>query len=970
MFQIDEHNLPVVQTRQALLLLDLQNDFVSTDGLLAVDEPRDFLDNILELLPHFRASKNNVIWVRSQVGASRPVNQLSRDSESVITDDQLLPGHRRAGQRVRPMPSQKLLERHSRIAMANGLEPSINNESIEVDDGEEEEEEGGIEETFLTFSPHTKPRVALSYSPGGNFAGQAVKAMDMTQDLIFQKSYYSAFKEGTLLQVMRGKLVTEIFLCGSLTNISVFATAMDAARHGFAITILEDCLGYRSKARHDEALRQLTLSTGCDIISSKELIHDLSLKADLQSKLPRNDQPWVRKGDDLENRMARLKLRRAGQSSSKRPAGASENTRAITADVAASSGGSQSSISLEADEEWTPPVKSAVAEGKKRERVPTKIKTRQRHLKPGLNGIDGAATHGRRSISPTSATLTGAAQALESILPHLEADNVPEPSAELTDPSGAPAKTSEQVPSTEIRTNGGLIEVTGDHDPKVEPPTSSHKESGSPKGLERPSTKLCEGDTTIITGLIDDKLADGIFEKVRDEVRWQKMSHQGGNVPRLVAVQGQVEEDGSTPIYRHPADESPPLLPFSPTVSLIRAKAEQKLGHSVNHVLIQCYRGGTDYISEHSDKTLDIAPNTFIANVSLGAQRTMIFRTKRLPRSNSFFESATVPEPRQSCRAPLPHNSMVKMGLVTNMRWLHAIRQDKRMLSEKSPEELAFDGGRISLTFRLIGTFLDKDEIKIWGQGAVAKTKAEARTVLNGVTPESEKMLKAFGTENQSSEFDWQQTYGGGFDVLHISNSRKLFLSGDGVADLRVKILLAEYGIEWVEGKLSPSFNWKDGNSSENPPPIPEDLPVKFVDNDLSKSTIVGDLAILLYLDTVYAQNPGAKPRSQADLAQQFTRFHQCSTLLEKWRAVPFSIKPFNREMELWEAHATETPFIAGSALSVVDFALWPILHEIHGEWPDLGGHGKLFTYYRNLSKLESIKNVAYPGDGPTETTA
>jgi len=95
----------------------------------------------------------------------------------------------------------------------------------------------------------------------------------------------------------------------------------------------------------------------------------------------------------------------------------------------------------------------------------------------------------------------------------------------------------------------------------------------------------------------------------------------GGAVPRLVAVQGQVNEDGSYPIYRHPSDESPALLPFSPTVSMIREHVEKVLNHPVNHVLIQYYRSGNDYISEHSDKTIDVVRDSSIVNVSFGAER-------------------------------------------------------------------------------------------------------------------------------------------------------------------------------------------------------------------------------------------------------------------------------------------------------------------------------------------------------------
>jgi len=79
---------------------------------------------------------------------------------------------------------------------------------------------------------------------------------------------------------------------------------------------------------------------------------------------------------------------------------------------------------------------------------------------------------------------------------------------------------------------------------------------------------------------------------------------------------------------------------------------------------------------------------------------------------------------------------------------MHSIRQDKRREREKSKSELEYGGMRISLTFRLIGTFLDKDHIKIWGQGAVGKHKKHARSVINGRTSEAEKMLWAFGKEN------------------------------------------------------------------------------------------------------------------------------------------------------------------------------------------------------------------------------
>ncbi|KAJ3508148.1 hypothetical protein NLJ89_g5915 [Agrocybe chaxingu] len=132
---------------------------------------------------------------------------------------------------------------------------------------------------------------------------------------------------------------------------------------------------------------------------------------------------------------------------------------------------------------------------------------------------------------------------------------------------------------------------------------------------------LGAGDSYLVTDILPPKLAEVAFEKLKTEVKWQTMYHRGGEVPRLVAVEGEVAEDGSFPVYRHPADESPPLSPFSPTVALIRDQVQKALNHPVNHVLIQFYRSGKDYISEHSDKTIDVVRGSNIVNVSLGAQR-------------------------------------------------------------------------------------------------------------------------------------------------------------------------------------------------------------------------------------------------------------------------------------------------------------------------------------------------------------
>ena len=148
--------------------------------------------------------------------------------------------------------------------------------------------------------------------------------------------------------------------------------------------------------------------------------------------------------------------------------------------------------------------------------------------------------------------------------------------------------------------------------------------------------------------------------------------------------------------------------------------------------------------------------------VSVGAKRVMTIRTKKGAKGGGEGEGRTTE------RIPLPHNSMLVMGLQTNAKYLHSIRHDNRPASTKTIEELAYDGERISLTFRHIGTFLTADEKKIWGQGAKGRTREGAREVVNG-GEEAEKMIVAFGEENHRSEFDWEAAYGGGYDVLHFT---------------------------------------------------------------------------------------------------------------------------------------------------------------------------------------------------------
>ncbi|KAK9774550.1 putative Fe2OG dioxygenase domain-containing protein [Seiridium cardinale] len=952
---IDASLFPVLKTRRALVIVDAQNDFLSPDGALQVDVPDDLSGRIVRLVQGFRPY-GDIVWIRSEYGQPRPIK-----NEQIITSDAPAAGSRRSPKSRGRRPSTSISEQP----------PSR------------------CPEAFLSGPAPGRPECVRKDSHGAqfpaNFQGHVEK-----KDMSFVKTQYSAFQIPDLIQRLRMKFVSEVFVCGSLSNIGVMATAIDAGSHGLDIGIVEDCCGYRDKDRHSGALKRVQEMTGCEILSTDQILNRLKPKPKVQRMAAPIPNPTGRRYPVVY------------ESS---PAGSNETVETKESNESKPSAepakleSSMAKMSLvdEVDSSL-PPItftraRVAVRGGPSRP-LPDieKRLNEQFNIRGSMNANpndDLNANSGDESPIEEPPKVSSTAQPQTNAQTRRQENNAEKTQAivVLTDPikadgDGAALKESKSKVG-ERNHPAGFSRPLG-HDPgSLEKGTapiaamstpaenaSVHKSAKLPleKGKDTqdigamdPNTNttegeaLCEGDTKVFYNVLPRPLSENIFDMIRTEVDWQRMSHQGGEVPRLVAVQGEVDAEGNIPVYRHPADESPPLCPWTAAVKTIKDVVEQKVGHPLNHALIQFYRDGNDYISEHSDKTLDIAKNSFIVNVSLGAERTMVLRTKRPPKS----KDAPQPEPavegtkREVQRARLPHNSMCRMGLQTNMRWLHAIRQDKRLDREKSEGELAYSGARISLTFRQIGTFLDREQKVIWGQGAKGKTKEEAHEVINGQTPDAIKMLQAFGRENQSTEFNWGEYYGGGFDVLHISAASRLFTSSDAVANMRVQLMLAELGVGYARGSSAPVST---SRSSLGERRVSDDVPIKLVDNDADKSTIKGDVAIMMYLDQYYGKHEKVDRITRADVARAFTRFQEALSFGD--RRLTLEHTSLSKYLDHWEAYAGKADFIAGSTIGIADFAFWPVLYNImDGSWK-LPSHPNLKAYFIRLRNRDTVIKV------------
>lgn len=353
------------------------------------------------------------------------------------------------------------------------------------------------------------------------------------------------------------------------------------------------------------------------------------------------------------------------------------------------------------------------------------------------------------------------------------------------------------------------------------------------------------------------------------------------------------------------------------------------------------------------------------------------------------------PSMRQTQRIKMPHNSIFVLGPQTNKEWLHGVRADKRPAVEKTGEEKAFEGERISITFRQIGTFMNKKEKTIWGSGAKSKSRQRAGRISTRDNAQMEAMIIAFGKENHDADFDWDGGYGGGFNVVNLVNDQaKLVLCNDPVANLRVQLSLCEKSVSCAvtqRGK-SPSpepqdfqtrfHPWMHGlSNSENP---------KFKDVDEDATNIEGDLTIMFYLEKRYPfrgieQAPVAQPDKSTALI--YSQTAKANELLFLWREMRDSqgrdsppthrfnlegpttpnktlLEEFHNSLMTWETLAGAAGYITGDHWTIIDCAFWPVLNHIIGEFAVLNqeNYPKLLAYHQRVMGRECVKAILDSG--------
>ncbi|QKX57550.1 uncharacterized protein TRUGW13939_04667 [Talaromyces rugulosus] len=901
-------NLPSIQTRKALLLLDFQNDFVRPNGCLPVRNAQDFIDQIPALVQSFRHN-GDVVWVRTLYEGPRPVVD-DYGSERIIIS---------AGSLDSKTPTK---------AKAKGGRGESAMDTTQ---------EGVDPEAFLS-GPHP---ACQPQTNGVQFPAPILAAIDHENDIVIEKSDYSALQSPGLVLSLRSRFVTELYICGSLSNVSVYATALDAAQQGFSITLVEDCMGFRSFARHEEAVRRLADIVGAEGISIQELLEDQDWQETQEianSDVPERTDPSRKSRTPtpagIEGVLDHLVVQNsppATHPSTAERHDSSERQRERVRDSARDiplASPAHESIEIEADDNIDDDEDD----------IPVVLPP-SKYLRASTRGLRESRQQG-----------TNAARMRRSKTDRHSPSSSRRPASNAVDPAPRRTSTSPVITTSRAPVPSSPRPSAPKHSASAPPTTSasSHakRKNKSASDSIGPRDRIAEGDSRIVYNM---DLPLDAFAEIREEVNWQKMYHMSGQVPRLVAVQGAVLPDKSIPIYRHPADESPILEPFTNTVNTVRTCAENILGHPLNHVLIQLYRDGQDRISEHSDKTLDIVRGSFIVNVSLGAQRTMTLRTKLSAVTDAAADDTSG---RQKQQVPMPHESMFVLGPLSNMRWLHAIRPDKRPASEKSDDEKAFDGERISLTFRHIGTFINPELQTIWGQGAVSKESNSPHRIIHGDAAEAEKLIQAFGRENRETEFDWNAVYGHGFDVVNFVEPAvaRVTLSGDVIADMRVRLCLTENGMRY---EVAPATD--NTNAHQTTYTSPD-----------GQTVIAGDIQILLFMASMNPDSPLARPG--VDFVRGGGRLQEITELGTAWRKHLLNTRSTEFEqLSSWNNNIRDAElalgyhYIAGSLFTIDDITLWSILYQIQQRRGIISGSTEypyLSSYYQRIEKRGCVRVV------------
>lgn len=213
------------QPNRALVIIDLQNEFLSAGGRYPILESskQALFTNLTTLVPDFRKS-GHIIWIKSVYDNKGGSGSNSNNGQSSDDIDS-------------PASSPTRVPRDVSAILA------------------------GTHKGKLPCCEAGSMNAELH---------PTVSALVANSDQILIKTYYSAFKSTTLLSILRANNIENVYFCGLLSNTCVLATLIDAVQiHGLKVHAVGDCLGWRRESSHLSALKKMD-DMRVNVVTSKE----------------------------------------------------------------------------------------------------------------------------------------------------------------------------------------------------------------------------------------------------------------------------------------------------------------------------------------------------------------------------------------------------------------------------------------------------------------------------------------------------------------------------------------------------------------------------------------------------------------------------------------------------------------------------------------------------------------------------
>jgi nicotinamidase-related amidase len=206
--------------RRALVLIDLQNEFLAPGGNFPIDagSKASLIQTLTILVPAFRSAGGQIIWVRSEYATVKPGTPIFSSGN---------------------------------------------------------DENGGADAdwSWLVEATHIGKKACCQKGLFGAQLAPAVPKLFRKEDTSILKHWYSSFKETALEEHLSSQNVSHIYLGGVVSNICVLATALWASNKCPNLTthFVKDAVGWRKESSHLRCIEAL-MKENIAVVDTSEVL--------------------------------------------------------------------------------------------------------------------------------------------------------------------------------------------------------------------------------------------------------------------------------------------------------------------------------------------------------------------------------------------------------------------------------------------------------------------------------------------------------------------------------------------------------------------------------------------------------------------------------------------------------------------------------------------------------------------------